>query len=144
MSYRAGTRYQTAELQGLQGEIALATGQSGGGAYFLTMTKLAEDMGTPLMQALGLFGQAAADPYEAVAIKCAAKAQQLVHAMMVGLDHDAVTSFWSTKERTRVMQRQLHRFQHQEDATGHRAAHEPQVQPRDDVGAGRRYCESLR
>jgi phage shock protein A len=37
------------------------------------------------------------------AIKHAAKAQQLVHAMVVGLDAESVASFWSMKERTRVM-----------------------------------------
>lgn len=104
MSYRCGTRYQTAELQGLQGEIALATGKGIDAApYFVGMTTLAGDMSAPLAQALGLFGQAAANPYEEAAIKHAAKAQQLVHAMVVGLDNEGVTSFWSAKERMRVM-----------------------------------------
>ncbi|MDB5100881.1 MAG: putative serine/threonine protein kinase, partial [Cyanobacteria bacterium RYN_339] len=104
MSYRCGTAYQTVELQGIQGEIDLAEGKGEAATpYFKAMVEQAEAMGAVLPQALGLFGQAAANPYEDAATKCAARAQQLVHAMVAGLDSESVSSFWSMKERLRVM-----------------------------------------
>jgi ATP/maltotriose-dependent transcriptional regulator MalT len=58
MSYRAGTRYQTAELLGLQGEIDLATGKGiEAQPYFKAMSEQAAEMGAVLPQALGLFGR---------------------------------------------------------------------------------------
>jgi tetratricopeptide (TPR) repeat protein len=104
MSYRAGTAYQTVELQGIQGEIDLAEGKGEAATpYFKAMVEQAEGMGAVLPQALGLFGLAAANPYDDSATKNAARAQQLVHAMVAGLDQESVSSFWSMKERKRVM-----------------------------------------
>jgi tetratricopeptide (TPR) repeat protein len=104
MSYRAGTAYQTIELQGIQGEIDLAEGKGEAATpYFKAMAEQAEAMGAVLPQALGLFGLAASNPYDDSATKHAARAQQLVHAMVAGLDQESVQSFWSMKERMRVM-----------------------------------------
>jgi tetratricopeptide (TPR) repeat protein len=103
-SYRTGMQYQTAELQGLQGEIELATGQgSAASPYFQAMTQLAESMGAALPRALGHFGQAAANPYGEAASHHATEARQIVQSMVEGLESDAAASFWGPKERMRVM-----------------------------------------
>lgn len=103
VAHRIGVRYQTAELMGILGESCIATGDVAAGGYFKSMTEAAEEMGAKLLEALGLFGQAAAKPYDEEAKKHASKAQNLVHAMVVGLEPDHVEAFWGLLERQRVM-----------------------------------------
>ncbi len=103
LSHRIGTRFQTAETLGVLGESLIAKGDKEAAGYFKAMTDHGQAMGATLIEALGIFGQAAANPYDEQAKKHAGRAQQLVHAMVVGLDPGAVDHFWSLTERQRVM-----------------------------------------
>jgi tetratricopeptide (TPR) repeat protein len=103
VSHRIGTRYQTAETLGILGESLIASGDAAAAGYFKSMAEDGKAMGATLLEAMGLFGQAAAQPYDEAAKKHAGRAQQLVHAMVVGLDPQATESFWSLTERQRVM-----------------------------------------
>ena len=67
-----------AELEGLRGELALASGAEGAPGHFAAMAELALEIGTPLLLAQARFGQAAASPYEEAAPALAAEARELV------------------------------------------------------------------
>ena len=71
-------RYLQAELEGLRGELALASGAEGAPAHFAAMAELALEVGNPLLLAQARFGQAAAAPYEETAPALAAEAKELV------------------------------------------------------------------
>lgn len=104
IAVRIGARLLEAELAGLLGEAFLAAGDSQAGEAYQRMTRLGESMKTPLIAALGYFGQAATRPYDESAKTHAAQAQRLVQSMLAGLGADATDAFWKPLERQRVLQ----------------------------------------
>ena len=93
-----------AELLGLRGEVFLTGGDASAQGAYERMTRLGEDMLTPLIRALGHFGQAAARPYDESAKAHAAEAQRLVKTLTQGLEQGAADAFWQPLERQRVVQ----------------------------------------
>lgn len=95
--------YLEAELLGLLGEVALATGQGEAFEYFDAMGAIAAERGYALLAALADFGRAAARPYAADAQELAAAAMARLGELTAGLDEDAAERFLAFSERQRVM-----------------------------------------
>ena len=97
-----GLLFMQAELQGLLGEVALATGATDAPMRFEAMAALAGERGYALLAALAEFGLAAAKPYGPDASKLAASARQRLETLVAGLDEAARTRYLAFPERQRV------------------------------------------
>ncbi len=98
-----GARHVEAELRGLRGEVALAAHGPGAAEEFASMAAIAEGLGTPLLLAEALFGQAAAEPYAPEAATRAARAREVLEAALAPLDDEARAACLVHAERRRVL-----------------------------------------
>jgi predicted ATPase len=89
---------------GILGEAALATGQGDAEAHFNEMATLSIAMRSPDLQALALFGQAAAKPYAATATDLVRQAQQLLQSTAEDLTVEMRPGFHCALERARVLE----------------------------------------
>ncbi|MDB5098534.1 MAG: Serine/threonine protein kinase [Cyanobacteria bacterium RYN_339] len=99
-----GLKYLQAELEGLLGEVALATGTGDAAARFEAMAALAEAQGYALLAAFAAFGLAAAKPYAAESSLVAAQAGERLQALADTLDADQRQRFLAPPERQRVLE----------------------------------------
>jgi tetratricopeptide (TPR) repeat protein len=103
-STRIGSKYQTGQLYLLIGEAALAQGQEGAVEAFQTVEAIANELGSPLLRAHALFGQAAAQPNSGHAHVLAAEAKDLLEELAIGLDPTSAATFFSPRERKRILE----------------------------------------
>ncbi len=97
-----GACHVAAELRGLLGEHALATGSGRAEPHFRAMLVAAEAMGVHLLRAQALFGLAAARPYLPEAADHAARAREVLEAFAAALAPDARERFFRYDERARI------------------------------------------
>ncbi|MEB3284134.1 MAG: protein kinase [Candidatus Sericytochromatia bacterium] len=100
---KIGAKLLEAELENLRGEVFLAAGDARAIETFGQVTRLGEALKSPLLRALGCFGQAASRPYDEGAQAKATQAHKLITAMLTGLDHAAIEAFWKPLERQRIL-----------------------------------------
>ena len=99
-----GARHVAAELRGMLGEHALATGSGRAEAHFRAMLEASEAMGVQLPRAQALYGIAAARPYQPEALDYAARARQVLEAFVAPLAPEARAWFFAYVERARIQE----------------------------------------
>jgi tetratricopeptide (TPR) repeat protein len=101
---RLGVLGLAAELSGLRGEVALASGRTADAkAHFRDMADLAEVCGQVPLKAEALFGQAAAAPYAPESAERVKAAQAALSDFATELETAARIAFVGTRERARVV-----------------------------------------
>ncbi|HEY9724636.1 MAG TPA: AAA family ATPase, partial [Oscillatoriaceae cyanobacterium] len=98
-----GARFQQAELHGLLGELALATGSGEAAEHFEAMAELAIAMPAPALLAIARFGQAAAQPYAPGARAHADEARTLLTELVSPLDEAGRQAFLGLGDRARAI-----------------------------------------
>ncbi|MDB5101252.1 MAG: serine/threonine protein kinase [Cyanobacteria bacterium RYN_339] len=102
IAQRIGAEQQAAELHGILGEVALATGMAAE-VHFQWMERLAESIGLEPLLAEALFGLAAARPYHEAAASLVVRARELLERQAGDLDPAARERFFALAERERVL-----------------------------------------
>ena len=103
ISEKIGSKFQTALIRGLLGEIAVYTADGPAAiAHFQAMQKIGEELGSTLFRAMALYGQAAAAPTSKAAKQQSTEAMKLVKHLGEGLDEESRKLFFSLPERARV------------------------------------------
>ncbi len=103
ISEKIGSKFQTAQIRGLLGEIAVKSADGPAAiAHFQAMQKVAEELGSTLFRAMALYGQAAAAPTGKTAKQQSTEAMKLVKNLGDSLDEESRKLFFSLPERARV------------------------------------------
>jgi tetratricopeptide (TPR) repeat protein len=104
LSREIGARYLVAELEGILGEIALATRANDPTPHWEAMEGLAREMKSDLLLAQALFGQAATLGNPMRAVPLVKQAQDLLKALLENLDDDSRICFANLRERNRILE----------------------------------------
>ncbi|MEB3198538.1 MAG: AAA family ATPase [Candidatus Sericytochromatia bacterium] len=104
LAIRVGNALEQARVYAILGEIALAQGHSQARQHFLQMRQLAEEVGSPSLQAQAHFGLAAAAPYAPEAPHQVEQARRLLEGARDALPKPARGAFESVREHHRVLQ----------------------------------------
>ncbi len=104
LARKLGMKYLIAELEGVLGEIALATRQGDAMYHFENMEDLATITKSDLLLAMAQFGQAAAIGSPMQAVPLVQKAQALLQALLAPLDEDTRLCFGNLRERSRILE----------------------------------------
>jgi tetratricopeptide (TPR) repeat protein len=99
-----GAKYLVAELEGILGEIALATRASDPTEHWERMEDLARAMKSDLLLAQALFGQAATLGNPMRAVPLVKQAQDLLKGLLENLDDDSRICFANLRERNRILE----------------------------------------
>ncbi len=111
VSERVGTKHHSAILHGLLGEVALASGhQPAAAGHFAALEAIADEVGSEILAAQALFGQAATSPQTPDARKKAFRARALIEDLLAGLGDEDREKFFSHRERRRIMEGDFYAF----------------------------------
>ena len=111
LSDRVGTKHHSAVLHGLLGEAALATGQGAVAmGHFAALGVIADGVGSDILAAQALFGEAAAAPQAPDARMKALRARALIEDLLSDLTDEDREKFFSHRERQRIMDGDFYGF----------------------------------